>query len=65
MLKNLLLPIIIYQLKVKMHSVESRIKKMESLTYLNLKSRKDLAQMKKMVAELHEQETALHFTLSM
>lgn len=65
MLKNLLLPIIIYQLKVKMHSVESRIKKMESFTYLNLKSRKDLAQMKKMVADLHEQETALHFTLSM
>ena len=65
MLKNLILPFSIYRLKVKMHSIESRIKKMESLDYLDLQGRKEVSQMKKMLAQLHEQEASLHFSLSM
>ncbi len=38
---------------------------MESLNYLDLKGRKDVAVMKKMLAHLHDQEAALHFSLSM
>lgn len=48
-----------------MHSLEFRIKKMESQNYLDLQGRKDVAGMKKMVAHLHDQEAALHFSLSM
>jgi hypothetical protein len=47
-----------------MHSVESRIRKMESASYLDLQGRKEVAQMKKMLAHLHEQEAALHFSFS-
>ncbi len=65
MLKILILPIGIYWLQTKMHTLELRIKKMESLNYLDLKGRKDVAQLKKMLAHLHEQETALHFSFSM
>ena len=64
MLKNLILPVCIYLLKVEMHAVESRIKKMETSNYLDLNGRKYLVQMKKKLAHLHEQETALHFSLS-
>jgi hypothetical protein len=48
-----------------MHAIEFRIKKMESLNYLDLQGRKEVAQMKKMLANLHEQETALNFPLSL
>ena len=65
MLRNLILPISIYRLQIKMHSLEFRIKKMESQNYLDLQGRKDVAGMKKMVAHLHDQEAALHFSLSM
>ena len=65
MLKNLILPFSIYRLKVKMHAIESRIKKMESLNYLDLQGRKEVCQMKKMLTNLHEQEAALHFSLSL
>ncbi|MEO7294451.1 MAG: hypothetical protein ABIW34_15185 [Ginsengibacter sp.] len=65
MLRNLILPISIYRLQTKMHSLEFRIKKMESLNYLDLKGRKDVAVMKKMLAHLHDQEAALHFSFSM
>jgi hypothetical protein len=64
MLKNLILPLSIYLLKVKMHAVESRIKKMETLNYLGLNGRKEVMLMKKKLSHLHEQETALHFSLS-
>jgi hypothetical protein len=64
MLRNLILPLGIYRLKTKMHAIESRIKKMESQDYLNLHGRKELAQLKKMLAHLHDQEAALHFSLS-
>jgi hypothetical protein len=64
MLRNLILPLGLYRLRSKMHSVESRIKKLESVSYLDLQGRKELAQMKKMLAHLHEQEAALHFSLS-
>ena len=65
MLKNLILPLSIYLVKIKMHAIESRIKKMESLNYLDLQGRKEVAQMKKMLANLHEQEAALNFSLSL
>ncbi|MDB5200185.1 MAG: hypothetical protein JWO92_2148 [Chitinophagaceae bacterium] len=65
MLKSLILPLSIYRLKIKMHSIESRIKKMESLNYLDLQGRIEITQMKKMLANLHDQEAALHFSLSM
>lgn len=65
MLKNLILPLSIYRLKVKMHAIEYRIQKMESLNYLDLQGRIEVAQMKKMLSNLHEEETALHFSLSM
>lgn len=65
MLKNLILPLSIYRLQTKMHTIESRVKKMESRRYLDLQGRKEVAQMKKVLSELHEQEAALHFTLSM
>ena len=48
-----------------MHNKESRVKKMESRRYLDLQGRKEVAQMKKVLSELHELEAALHFTLSM
>jgi len=64
MLRALILPLGIYRLKTKMHAIESRIKKMESLDYLDLQGRKELAQMKKMLVHLHDQEAALHFSLS-
>ena len=64
MLKNLILPLGIYSLRSKMHTLEMRISKMESLNYLDLKGRKDVAQMKKTLAHLHEQEDALHFSFS-
>jgi hypothetical protein len=47
-----------------MHAIESRIKKMESQDYLDLQGRKELAQLKKMLVHLHDQEAALHFSLS-
>jgi hypothetical protein len=65
MLKNLILSLGMYLLKTKMHAAESRIRKMESVNYLDLQGRKELAQMKKMLAHLHEQEAALHFSLSL
>ncbi|MDB5223577.1 MAG: hypothetical protein JWN83_2244 [Chitinophagaceae bacterium] len=65
MLKSLILPLSIYRLKIKMHSIESRIKKMESLNYLDLQGRIEITQMKKMLVNLHDQEAALHFSLSM
>ena len=65
MLKNLILPLSIYLVKIKIHAIEFRIKKMESLNYLDLQGRKEVAQMKKMLANLHEQETALNFSLSL
>ena len=64
MLRNLILPLGIYRLKTKMHAIESRINKMESQDYLDLQGRMELAQMKKMLAHLHDQEAALHFSLS-
>lgn len=64
MLKNLILPFSIYRLKIKMHAIEARIKKMESLKYLDLQGRIEVAQLKKMMVSLHEQEAALHFSLS-
>jgi hypothetical protein len=64
MLRNLILPLSIYRLKVKMHAIESRIKKMESLNYLDLQGRIEVSQMKKMLVSLHDQEAALHFSLS-
>ena len=64
MLKNLILPLSIYRLKIKMHAIEARIKKMESLKYLDLQGRIEVAQLKKMMVSLHEQEAALHFSLS-
>jgi hypothetical protein len=48
-----------------MHAIESRIKKMESVSYLDLQGRKELAQMKKTLALLHDQEAAFHFSLSL
>jgi hypothetical protein len=65
MLRNLILPIAVYSLRSKMHSIELRIKKLESRNYLDLNGRKEVMQMKKMLAHLHEQETALHFSLSL
>lgn len=65
MLRNLILPIAVYRLKSKMHSVEFRIKKLESLNYLDLNGRKEIGQLKKMLAHLHDQEAALHFSLSL
>ncbi|HUS03287.1 MAG TPA: hypothetical protein VMY77_16220 [Chitinophagaceae bacterium] len=65
MLRNLILPLGIYRLRTKMHAIESRIKKMESLSYLDLQGRKEVAQMKKTLALLHEQEAAFHFSLSL
>jgi len=65
MLKNLILPFSIYRLRIKMHAIESRIRKMESLNYLDLQGRKEVCQMRKMLANLHEQEAALHFSLSL
>lgn len=65
MLKNLILPFSIYRLKVKMHAIESRIQKLESLNYLDLQGRIEVSQMKKMMVHLHEQEAALHFSLSL
>lgn len=38
---------------------------MESQIYLDLQGRIEVAQLKKIVAQLHEQETALHFSLSL
>jgi hypothetical protein len=38
---------------------------MESLNYLDLQGRKNVAGMKKKLAYLHDRETALHFSLSM
>lgn len=64
MLRNLILPLGIYRLKSKMHIVESRIKKMETMNYLDLTGRMELDQMRKMLAHLHDQEAALHFSLS-
>lgn len=64
MLRNLILPLGIYRLKTKMHPIESRIKKIECRDYIDLESRMELAQMKKMLAHLHDQEAALHFSLS-
>ncbi|MDQ6757905.1 MAG: hypothetical protein M3004_13315 [Bacteroidota bacterium] len=60
MLKNLILPFSIYRLKVKMLMLQSQVKKMESSKYLNLSNRIELAQMKKMLINLHEQEDSLH-----
>lgn len=65
MLRNLILPLGIYRLKSKMHTLEFRIQKMESRNYLDLQGRIDVAEMKKMLAHLHEQEAALHFSFSM
>lgn len=65
MLRNLILPLGIYRLKSKMHIVESRIKKLETMNYLDLKGRMELDQMRKMLAHLHDQEAALHFSLSL
>ena len=65
MLRNLILPLGVYRLRTKMHAIESRIRKMESLNYLDLQGRKELAQMKKTLAHLHEQEAAFYFSLSM
>ncbi|HEY8688913.1 MAG TPA: hypothetical protein VIM07_06725 [Chitinophagaceae bacterium] len=65
MLRNLILPIAVYRLKSKMHAIEFRIKKLESLNYLDLNGRKEIVQMKKMLAHLHDQEAALHFSLSL
>jgi hypothetical protein len=65
MLRSLILPISIYRLQTKMHTLEIRIKKMESRNYLDLQGRKDVAQMKKMLCHLHDQESALHFSFSM
>jgi len=48
-----------------MHAIEFRIKKLESLNYLDLNGRKEIVQMKKMLAHLHDQEAALHFSLSL
>ena len=65
MLRVLILPISIYLVKVKMHSIESRISKMESRSYLDLTARKELGQMKKILGHLHDQEAALHFSVSL
>ena len=65
MLRILILPISIYLIKVKMHSIESRIKKMETRTYLDLSARKELGNMKKILGQLHDQEAALHFSISL
>ena len=61
MLKNLILPLHIYRVRAKMHVLQSQIKKMESAKYLNLQARIEVAQLKKMLIKLQEQETALHF----
>ena len=60
MLRNLILPLSIYRLKLKMHFLHSQIKKMEAADYLNLQKRMELAQMKKMLVILHEHEVELH-----
>ncbi len=60
MLKNLLLSLSIYRLKAKMQMLQTQIKKMESINYLTLQKRIDIAQMKKMLSNLHEQEAELH-----
>lgn len=60
MLKILILPLGIYRLKLKMHLLQSQIKKMEAADYLNLQKRMELAQMKKMLINLHEHEVELH-----
>lgn len=65
MLKILILPFSIYRLRAKMHAIEGRIKKMESLNYLDLKGRLEVSHLKKTLVQLHEQEAALHFSLSM
>lgn len=65
MLRILILPISIYLVKVKMHSIESRIRKMETRTYLDLSARKELGHMKKILGQLHDQEAALHFSMSL
>lgn len=64
MLKNLFLPLTIYRFQSKLHTIEVQVKKMENAKYLNLFERKRLAQMKKMLDELHEKENSLHFILS-
>lgn len=65
MLRILILPLSIYLIKVKMHSIESQIKRLESQNYLNLNVRIEVANMKKILAHLHEQETALHYSVSL
>ena len=65
MLRNLILPIAVYTLRSKMHTIEVRIKKLESRDYLDLNGRKEVVQMRKMLAHLHDQEAALHFSLSL
>ena len=64
MLKDLILPFSIYRLKLKLNAVQSRIKKLETVKYLDLEHRKELSQLKKMQSELHEHETAIYFHLS-
>ena len=65
MLRILILPLSIYLVKVKMHAIESRIKRMESLQYLNLEGRIEVSRLKKILTQLHDQEAALHFSLSL
>ena len=65
MLRILILPVSIYLVKAKMHAIETRIKRMESLQYLNLEGRIEVARLKKILAHLHDQEAALHFSLSL
>ncbi|MGI8581333.1 MAG: hypothetical protein ACR2KX_04040 [Chitinophagaceae bacterium] len=64
MLKNLILPLSIYRLKIKGNAVECRIKKLESRSYLDLQGRIEIIHLKKTLANLHEKEMALHFALS-
>jgi hypothetical protein len=65
MLRILILPVSIYLVKVKMHAIESRIKRMETQQYLNLEGRIEVGRLKKILTHLQDQEAALHFSLSL
>ena len=60
MLKNLFHAISIYRIKSKMQMLQSQIKQIESLRYINLQTRIELSRLKKMLMNLHEHETSLH-----
>lgn len=60
MLQNLLLPFSIYRLKIQVQMLQTQIKKMKSANYLTLQQRLDLANLQKMLNNLHEKEASLH-----